>query len=318
MLKIHFLNVGHGDCVIVEFPSGRTTMVDINNASELEYDTIEEIFESNAINESVFQNEMYKYKFGLISFGQLMEAAGYTIKLTNPIEYFENNIEKSNIFRFISTHPHMDHITGLSLLKDNITNVWLTKNDYSQDEEKLTDLQKEDWKFYKKLRNNIGSRIDEITVLSPQAGSEADFYKDDGIYILAPNHDLKKLSDEKNNANILSTVIVIKYAGHKIVLGGDAEADTWEYILTNYEELISNVTILKASHHGRNSGYHMEGVKLMNPQFTIVSVGKKPKQDASNKYRNYSNNVFSTRWKGNIVFTLNTDGTGNYSTEYDR
>jgi competence protein ComEC len=32
MLRIHFLNVGHGDCTIISHPSGRLTMIDINNS----------------------------------------------------------------------------------------------------------------------------------------------------------------------------------------------------------------------------------------------------------------------------------------------
>ena len=49
-------------------------------------------------------------------------------------------------------------------------------------------------------------------------------------------------------------------------------------------------------------------VSLMCPQYTIVSVGKKPETDASNKYRQYSDNVWSTRWRGNITLTINDDG----------
>src|SRR5262249_1637194 len=43
MLKIHFLNVGHGDCTIIEHPSGRLTMIDINNSQEYDSDTFEEL-----------------------------------------------------------------------------------------------------------------------------------------------------------------------------------------------------------------------------------------------------------------------------------
>jgi hypothetical protein len=52
--------------------------------------------------------------------------------------------------------------------------------------------------------------------------------------------------------------------------------------------------------------------------YTIVSVGKKPSRDASNKYRQYCDNVWSTRWKGNIVFEINSDGTWTYDTQYNR
>ena len=76
--------------------------------------------------------------------------------------------------------------------------------------------------------------------------------------------------------------------------------------------------MLKASHHGRDSGYHEEAVRHIAPEYTIVSVGKKPNTDASNKYRRHSQHVWSTRWKGNIVLTVNPDGRGSIDSEHDR
>ena len=35
-LTIHFLNVGRGDCTIIEFPSGRVGVVDIDNLKSLD------------------------------------------------------------------------------------------------------------------------------------------------------------------------------------------------------------------------------------------------------------------------------------------
>ena len=43
MLKIHFLNVGHGDCTLLEFPSGRTTLIDINNSKVVDEETEKEL-----------------------------------------------------------------------------------------------------------------------------------------------------------------------------------------------------------------------------------------------------------------------------------
>jgi hypothetical protein len=55
----------------------------------------------------------------------------------------------------------------------------------------------------------------------------------------------------------------------------------------------------------------------MSPQYTIVSVGKKPETDASNKYRQYCDNVWSTRWHGNIVLTIQPDGKAVIAPEYN-
>ncbi len=76
--------------------------------------------------------------------------------------------------------------------------------------------------------------------------------------------------------------------------------------------------MLKASHHGRDTGYHQAAVKLMSPEYTIVSVGTKPDTDASNKYRQYIDNVWSTRWRGNISVMINDQGRGQVIPQYDR
>lgn len=49
MMKIHFLNVGHGDCTIVEFPSGRLMMIDINNSKSLPEADEEALAESKGV-----------------------------------------------------------------------------------------------------------------------------------------------------------------------------------------------------------------------------------------------------------------------------
>ena len=110
--------------------------------------------------------------------------------------------------------------------------------------------------------------------------------------------------------NNLSYVLKVSHAGIQIVLAGDAEEDAWKSMVDYYGEDLK-CDVLKASHHGRDSGYYQEAVKLMNPQYTIVSVGKKPETDASNKYRQYTtDSVWSTRWKGTITVTVDSSGKG--------
>ena len=47
MLKIHFLNVGHGDCIIIEnFDTGRNTVIDINRSKEMDNSSKKEVYGS--------------------------------------------------------------------------------------------------------------------------------------------------------------------------------------------------------------------------------------------------------------------------------
>ena len=48
MLTVYFLNVGHGECTLIEHPSGRLTMVDINTSHEYDWNTRQEIAANNS------------------------------------------------------------------------------------------------------------------------------------------------------------------------------------------------------------------------------------------------------------------------------
>lgn len=317
MIKIHHLNVGHGDCIIVQFKSGRNLMVDINRSSDFDDDTKEEL--SEVALESIESSKRILYELGLMTKDAVLAEAKYNIKLTDPIEYLKDNGINS-LFRFVSTHPHTDHFTGLNQLFETypVSNFWVSKNSFCVDKSKLSENQLKDWNRYMSFRNSTERTVGNTTVINPRDGDSLDFWAQDGVSILAPSPELIKIAQEKDNKNIMSYVLLIEYAGKKIVLGGDAEYETWEYIMDNHSDKIKDVTLLDASHHGRDSGFNERAVKHMNPAYVVVSVGKKPKTDASNKYRKYSDNVWSTRWKGNITFKLNSDGTGTYDTEYNR
>lgn len=315
MLNLHFLNVGHGDCKIIQNDeTSHISMIDINMSEDMDDTTANELLEEAF---SVL-GQSYKrlYESQQMSFSQILTEAKYVVELQNPVNYC---IEKklTNIFRFISTHPHMDHISGMVDLysKLSVHNTWILKNDFKSSS--LSDSQQIDWDFYTLLRDHSDYKTPYGYIVRPMEKDFKDFWNIDNIEILAPNEELLKIAKDKNNPNIMSYVLLLTYGKHKIIFGGDAEKETWEYIVNTYASKISSISILDASHHGRDTGYYQPAVKLMSPGYVIVSVGKKPQTDASNKYRQYSDNVLSTRWYGNIQFQLNQDGTGNIDTEYD-
>ena len=100
-ITFHFLNVGKGNCTIIDFPSERLSVIDIDD--------------SRAI--SAYERT-------------LMEKAGKA-KLTNPIDYIASEFADREIFRFILTHPDMDHMSGIKRLFEEkyVRNFWDTKND---------------------------------------------------------------------------------------------------------------------------------------------------------------------------------------------
>jgi beta-lactamase superfamily II metal-dependent hydrolase len=304
MFKLHILNVGHGDCIVIEFPSGRLTVVDINYSNEMDEESINEILVESKFD----QTKLVAWKIigppGGGDYRQFaLTEAKYGITLTNPLDYISAIAKSNRVYRFISTHPHKDHLTGLSELKDKvgIANAWIVENSFAQEMNKLSERQKSDWALYEKLKTNS---VTGVNIVRPLESNQQDFWAQDGIHILAPNNSLIETASKHND---ISYVLLIKYGALKFVLGGDAEEKTWRYIVENHAEAIKGVSVLKASHHGRDSGYYQEAVKLMAPRCVVVSVGKKPETDATNKYKQYSPNVWSTRWCGTITFTVDGD-----------
>jgi beta-lactamase superfamily II metal-dependent hydrolase len=147
--------------------------------------------------------------------------------------------------------------------------------------------------------------------LQKYQGDEGNYWTDDGIEIWAPTLALERLAVERDEPNILSMVFKITYRDRSIVLGGDATADeTWATIYPQLD--LRGIDVLKASHHGRKTGYYGPAVKEMSPWLTITSVGE-IEHDATENYRRYSKNTVSLRKSGDIRITIEDDGTLRYS-----
>jgi len=311
-LKIHFLNVGRGDCTIIEFPSGRVGIVDIDNLKILDPSTREELLEE--------YRRSSEYRLTMISNPAGAKRAEVEFlkrvgrKLTDPLAYYDTHIGKfRDIHRLIITHPDMDHMTGLFRLykqdpNKDIYNFWHSgpydfNLAYTTDEEWAScPYDQRDWLTYKLLRRKKSLPA----AVQYYQGESNELLEEDGIEVWAPTPELEALSVRKKASNIISTVLKISYMGHSIVLGGDATAnETWPTIYPQLD--MTGITILKASHHGRRSGYYRPAVKEMSPWLTITSVGERA-HDATENYRRYSNYTVSLRKAGDIAIEIDDNG----------
>lgn len=316
-LRVWFLNVGHGDCTVVEHASGRVSVVDINNGDDLDQETARELEESYA------RARLLKYLGWRGSGASLLKEAGYDIELVNPIQFLKAQYPGRDIFRYIQTHPELDHMRGLAALAANgisIANFWDTANTRTDPPAYKNDSDRNDWLVYQQFR--AGS-VAGVTVLRPTRGARDIFYNEepkgveggDGIYILAPTAQLAQIANEAGKHNVHSFVLMLMYRGRRIILGGDADEEVWDSIVTAYGDRVK-CDVLKASHHGRDSGFHKKALELMSPRYVVVSVGKKPETDASSKYRVACANVWSTRWMGTMSVSIADDGVLSWTADH--
>ena len=306
MLRIHFLNVGHGDCTLIEHPSGRVTMIDINNCTSLSIDDVLVLAKAHGLSLSDFLT-------AAVGPGGRSWDDYYESLLVDPLEYFREHISDPSVFRYVQTHPDMDHMSGLHRFfwqeKVPLLNFWdidhtktLESSDFDQ-----TRYDELDWLTYRVLRHGGGPDVRHVA-LKLMADASADFYAQDNIEILSPTQDLLDQCNSAGSWNDASYVLKISHAGRSVILPGDAEAAAWTSILERYPAAALDCDLLKAPHHGRASGYHEDAVAAVDPDVVVCSVGKKPGTDASDRYRRHGATVLSTRARGTMVATIWDDG----------
>src|SRR5262245_31630996 len=103
--RIHLLNTKPGDCTIIQHASDRVTMVDICDGNDI-------VFPWQQVAHSPVQR-------GQQGNFRMCETS------TNPIAYAKD-LGIENLFRFILTHPDMDHMDGFNQLMNEIgtLNYW--------------------------------------------------------------------------------------------------------------------------------------------------------------------------------------------------
>ena len=205
----------------------------------------------------------------------------------NPIQYLKD-FGVSTIFRFILTHPDMDHMDGMKSLFDSfsILNFWDTANTKVIDpNSSWGKYKKEDWEFYQEIRKSDS----DPKVLYNYAGAHAKFYNEDedgnagadGLYILAPTKGLVDAANKSGDYNDCSYVILYKTNNKKIVFAGDSAENTWDYILQNHKDDVTDIDILLAPHHGRKTGGNSNYLDVLKPKLTLFG-------NAKSEYLNYN------------------------------
>ncbi|MBP6720746.1 MAG: MBL fold metallo-hydrolase [Bacteroidia bacterium] len=279
-----------GDCNIIEHSnSGRVTVIDVCNADS--DDVYENAELRRAIYEDVSDNTTGNY--------------GQKKYPENPIRYLEK-LKIESIWRFIVSHPDMDHLDGIRDLFNDLTvcNVWDTANTKEILEfGNRSRFNKYDWDFYKALRSETAEGY-RFFKLYADKNNPGNYWTEDYLKILCPTKDLvgranKNTGDYNDSSYVILFTPPIGNTGNfwKILFCGDSHDDSWEYILANFKNEVSDVDVLIAPHHGRDSDRNYDFVRIVNPRITLFG-------NASRKhlaYSKYSSLKLTNNQAGSIV-----------------
>lgn len=301
MAVVHFLNVNNGDCSVIQHNSGRVTVIDVCNAS--------------SVGEPIQLSEAARY----------MKSAGVLGNFNrkdypdNPIAYLKDR-GITSVFRFVVTHPDMDHIDGIKDFFDEFApgNLWDTDNIKEMNGFGYGGYSENDWKFYKSLRDEKPTENPKRLAL--YSGSTGPYYNEDGtgksggdgLYVLSPTPEIMAAANETGDFNDSSYVILYRTGNKRILFGGDSHDNSWKHIIDTHHNDVAGVDVLIAPHHGRDSGRDHDYLNVLNPKLTLFG-------NANSEHLGYSawNNrdllFITNNQSGTIIINVDSSGLNVYA-----
>jgi len=189
----------------------------------------------------------------------------------------------------IMSHPHSDHIGGMRSVLQTFSVGSVLDSGYAHG----SALQRSILGIIKKKNIPFAQAK---TGLVKSLGSKA------RIEILAPTKPL--MHGTRSDANNNSVICRVVYGGVRILLMGDAEHEEQGRLLASGIDLESQV--LKVSHHGSDDGTSLELIRLVKPEYAIISVG------AGNEYGHPHKSVLkmlATERTGAKIYRTDLNGT---------
>ncbi len=190
----------------------------------------------------------------------------------------------------VATHPHSDHIGGMANVLENfeVENFVMPEKEHtSKTFEKMVDL------VYEK----------NIPVIFPYEGQM--LFNDNGasLKVISP------VIEDDDNLNNYSICLKFEYGNTRAILTGDAEAKVEKMIVASGESLEAD--IYKVGHHGSATSSSEGFVKAINPQISVISVGKDndyghPHQEIVERLEWVSSSIYKTSELSDI--RIITDG----------
>ena len=301
-LKITFMDIGQGDSILIEFPDGKNMLIDAGSADAKIYD---------------------KY---------LKDDVGKNLKL----DYC------------VATHPDADHIGKMNYIYENydieksyrpyVYSTYKDSSVFSSEYNRGITIKDRSGTptYYKYLQGVYNEETyweffnddsDFINSFTDLAGKEL-FYKVDFVMPYVSSN-LEGFSYFKK-ANDFSAIIMLEYAGKRVLFTGDIENKTGknsaENLFVNYYSKDSGAVdcdVLKVAHHGSDSSSSSQFLSVVKPEYSVISCGlsnkhRHPVQSTLKKLTTAHSKIYRTDLQGTITLRINAKGQMKFEIQTDK
>lgn len=229
---------------------------------------------------------------------------------TKLLNYLDNKffVGREKVFDYLLiTHSDADHVGGAVSVYEkyqvNYTFYPDVDEDKSQTFKKFINAMKSEPNSDYET-NNAGDKIVESNVV-------IDFY--------SPFYN--KITNA--NANNQSPIMIMNFAGRKVMFTGDARQDLEKDVLEHYPDVDFDVDILKVAHHGSRTSSCKDFLDRAKPEYAVISCGKDnsyghPTSEALERLKAAGvkdNCLYRTDKNGNVILSISSNGVIAFATD---
>ena len=204
-------------------------------------------------------------------------------------------LKKNKVREFdlvIATHPHSDHIGGLTEILKNYPVTTVIDHGYLHESF-----------LYKDLLNTVKNK--RIHVIKPFAGQELKISEDAKLLFLSPAKE--NVFDDLNENSLVTKFI---YKNISFLFTADVGYDAERWMIKNLEDYLKS-DVLKVGHHGSSTSSSALFIKAVSPKLSVISCGRNnphnhPEVQVLDVLENENTKVFRTDLHGTV--TVFTDG----------
>ena len=287
-LTVRFMDIGQGDAIFIDFPDGKTMLIDFGKVDESVTD-----------------------------------------------EYLTVGGKKKTIDYLVATHPDDDHIGNLPYIYKNYT-VNYSYRPYVLSENSASANLGSDFNAGVDINKNTVTYHKYINSVYEYNANNWEFFYDDSDFscdvvcngethtysvdfIMPYASDLSGYSDF-NKANDFSALIMVEYAGRKLLFTGDAEShggngaeDKFVQYYSANNSIYADCDVLKVGHHGSKSSTSEEFLSIVKPEYAVISCGvanshEHPNENTINSLIASNAEIYRTDLQGTIVLTVSEGG----------
>ena len=291
-LKITFIDVGQGDAILINFPDGKNMLVDAGESSAK--DELDEYLTVNGkklVLDYVVATHTDSDHIGAMDYIYENYEVKYSyrpyVKYSGDYTFGAGFINEG--YNSKSTQTYGDYLKGIS--DEKTPSVYFTdESDFS------------------------------VTV------SAGDRQIDYSVDFVMPYAKTVEGFKDFTDSNDFSAVMMIEFAGIKVMLTGDMEKAaekkfTDYYSVNNSEKASLNCDILKVAHHGSATSSTMGFLNLIDPEYSVISCGvchetyKHPKEEALNNLIAVGSSIYRTDLQGTVTLVITPSGQMTFTTQ---